>query len=189
MELKKCKHCSTEFTDDTSRGSEKLYCSIKCRTEAGTIRRENNLKNKIRQEYETKNSITETQNYAREHLHTQLTNDNHLQRGNIYTNRQGNNNEYSVFGLLERNYEEKTNSLEYKLKNEMLVKENEALQKEILILNEELDDLETEQEQKGGGLLSGFVEQFKTDPSGTINFATEIINTYLKKPVPKNDKK
>jgi hypothetical protein len=58
------------------------------------------------------------------------------------------------------------------------------LEKEIIQLNLELEELDSEEEDKYSGMLGGVMEQFKQDPVNTISFASELINT-LFKPKPK----
>jgi predicted nuclease with TOPRIM domain len=79
---------------------------------------------------------------------------------------------------IEKLYEAKNENQFLKFKIETLEKENSELKTELYELENELELSEVEED---GGVLGGIVEQFKKDPTNTINFAKSMLNDYLKK--------
>jgi hypothetical protein len=164
---KLCTHCETLYTPkQNNRGSEQVYCSIKCRTSAAQQRMINKIKEDAIQE--TKQSfsgITQSNDNTRRENYT------------IEPNR--NISDSSYFDIMEKNYEARNKISELELKNLYLTKEIEELKQEIINLELELEEGETPGEENEG-IIGGIMKQFKEDPVNTISFASELINNLLK---------
>ena len=169
---KKCKNCNQEFTPINYRGSEQVYCSVKCRNMASIKRHKENLINSIKEQYEPKEKIEAISG----------TTDNNFDKNserNLYTQRDTNFISDRILGLMEHNYETKSNLIELKLRNEILQKQLQELENENLELLQELEEIDNS-DNKTNSIISGVMEQFKQDPQATISFATELINGFLK---------
>jgi hypothetical protein len=164
---KLCTQCETLFTPkENQRGSEQIYCSIKCRSNAAQQRMINKIKEDAIQE--TKQSfsgITQSNDNTRRENYT------------IEPNR--NISDSSYFDIMEKNYEARNKISELELKNLYLTKEIEELKQEIINLELELEEGETPGEENEG-IVGGIMKQFKEDPVNTISFASELINNLLK---------
>jgi predicted RNase H-like nuclease (RuvC/YqgF family) len=88
------------------------------------------------------------------------------------------NHPNDAMATIEKLYETKNENQFLKFKLETLEKENLQLEAEIDRLETELELSEVEED---GGFLGGMVDQFKKDPTATINFAKSMLNDYLKK--------
>lgn len=176
--MKKCNYCNNEFTETTTRGTEQKYCSIKCRTNAANKRHQENLINKVKQDYEQ--SIRQPIGEIVSTSDNTNTNGSDYQdkRKTDFFNATGDVGNSNVLRLLERNYETKAACLSYELKYEQLLKENEELKRKVIELELELEELEQEPEETG--MIGSVMEQFKQDPVNTISFATQLIQNLFK---------
>lgn len=167
----KCNYCSTEFISTNNRGAEQKYCSTKCRSNAANKRREQrlmntNISNNIYENKESKDSPIQYSERNTESL-------DRVQRGETrIANGFGNISDNSL-AILKELYEAKNETTFYKLKCE-------SLEKEIIELKLELEEIDNEEDDKYSGMLGGVMEQFKQDPVNTINFASELINNLFK---------
>jgi hypothetical protein len=164
---KLCTHCETLYTpNENHRGSEQIYCSIKCRTSAAQQRMINKIKENAIQETRTSLSgVTQSNDTTR--------------RENYIIEPNRNVSDSTYIDIMEKNYEARNKISELELKNLYLTKEIEELKQEITNLELELQEAETPGEENEG-MLGGIMKQFKEDPVNTISFASELINNLLK---------
>jgi len=169
-----CQECNNEFTPINNRGAEQKYCSTKCRSKAGTKRREARLINQnINNEKEKNVSIPTDKRYA-ESYNTMEGGNSRADNGRWFVT---DNHLTSIKEL----YEAKNETIFYKLKCESLEKELNELKIEVSQLEMELEDMDTNTPAgEFSGVLGSVLEQFKTDPVNTINFATDLIQTIFK---------
>ena len=162
---KLCTQCETLFTPkENQRGSEQIYCSIKCRSNAAQQRMINKIK---------ENAIKET----RQPIIAE--NNNNISGNRIDTQQRADNFSPDIIRLMELNFETRNKISELELKNLYLTKEIEELKQEIINLELELQEAESPGEENEG-MLGGIMKQFKEDPVTTISFASELINNLLK---------
>ena len=162
---KLCTQCETLFTPkENQRGSEQIYCSIKCRSNAAQQRMINKIKEDAIQE--TKTSLSG------------VTTSHDITRGQNYIVEPDRNVRDSTYiDIMEKNYEARNKISELELKNLYLTKEIDELKQEIINLELELEE---EQQPEEEGMIGGIMKQFKEDPVNTISFASELINNLLK---------
>jgi len=161
---KLCTQCETLFTPkENTRGSEQIYCSPKCRSNAAQQRMINKIKENAIQE--TRESINVAENNSK------------LSGNRTNTEQRTDNFSPDIIRLMESNFEARNKISELDLKNLYLAKEIEELKQEIINLELELEE---EQQPEEEGMIGGIMKQFKTDPVNTISFATELINNLLK---------
>lgn len=162
---KLCTQCETFFTPkENSRGSEQIYCSPKCRSNAAQQRMINKIK---------ENAIKETRQPI------VAENNNNISGNRIDTQQRADNFSPDIIRLMELNFETRNKISELELKNLYLTKEIEELKQEIINLELELQEAESPGEENEG-MLGGIMKQFKEDPVTTISFASELINNLLK---------
>ena len=162
---KLCTQCETLFTPkENSRGSEQIYCSPKCRSNAAQQRMINKIK---------ENAIKETRQPI------VAENNNNISGNRIDTQQRADNFSPDIIRLMELNFEARNKISELDLKNLYLTKEIEELKQEIINLELELQEAESPGEENEG-MLGGIMKQFKEDPVTTISFASELINNLLK---------
>lgn len=189
---KNCEECGTEFPVTITRGNEQKYCSQKCRTRAGNKRNEQRLIERYKNENEKINERKDERNTERINGSISNSNDSSsyempIRHGYEMATKRENMDVHHSISLIEKNFETKTELVEFKLRNEYLIKENEELKRQIANLEVELLELEGEDEEpEKNDWIGGVVQQFKTDPVTTISFATELINGLLK---PKTNEK
>jgi len=181
--MKKCNYCNNEF-EDNSKGTEKKYCSVKCRINSANKRHQEKVINKVKMEYEQSNrNVIQGNNETSIREERNESNNQDFGKGNFFNATRGVGNS-DVLRLVEKNYETKIESISYELKNEQLLKENEELKRKVALLEVEIDELENDLEEPAQmGMIGGVMNQFKEDPINTINFATQLIqNLFNKKP-------
>jgi hypothetical protein len=174
-----CQECNNEFTPINNRGAEQKYCSTKCRSKAGTKRREARLINQNINNEKQSNQIRGYSEPFREIDSKQEIQEFDNRRNSLLSSRI--HTDYNIIDSLKECYEARNETIFYKLKCESLEKEVSELKIELSQLEMELEDIDTN--TPGGeysGMLGGVMEQFKTDPVNTINFATDLIQTLLK---------
>ena len=163
---KLCNHCEILFTPkENTKGSEQVYCSPKCRSNAAQQRMINKIK---------ENAIQET----RQSLIVAENNSN-LSGTRIDSQQRTDNLSPDIIRLMELNFEARNKISELDLKNLYLTKEIEELKQEIINLELELEESETPGEENEG-MIGGIMKQFKEDPVTTISFTTELINNLFK---------
>lgn len=175
--MKQCKQCGTDFSPvHERRGHEQLYCSKKCGQISARIRREQRLKNA------TNENKREGQMEAQVPTPTttttttyQSTNMAQQPMGGISPNGGGD----TPFNIshLEKLYEARIENNYLKLKCENLEEKIKALQFEINELNNEIEAMEIDEEVgEQQGILGNVMQQFKSDPINTINFAKAMMS-------------
>ena len=171
IQNKNCEQCGNSFLPINRAGYEQKYCSKSCRYKAGNNRRLENYTNKIKQEDEPKqiSAIPRT---------TDNDYDQNEQR-NYSTKQYGHNISPDFFRLMENNFETKIAVNKHELKIEQLEKELNEHKAEILELENELTELENKVPEKG--IVGELMQQFKTDPINTLNFAKEMIGGFFPK--------
>ena len=161
--MKLCKNCNVEFTPiHESRGQEQVYCCIRCRTESYK-------KRVINKEIEKKLDNSEII-YGTEQEILRQAND--IRERSINVERQRdiiipNRSTYNDFNIemLEGKYQAKTEALEYKLKYEQCIKELEACKIEILELESELQENDSEGlKEPNNGYMGQIIDLVKTSP-------------------------
>lgn len=173
---KKCKECLSEFESTNTKGSEQLYCSKICRQKSASKRFKNNLINKYNNEKRESNNVGNQEIFtdsgrSNERIISDIS--RHGQRGNVtdYSN--------DIITSIKETYDAKADTLFYKLKCEALEKEVQELKQDIMELEMELDECNSEDENDNG-IISGLMTSFKQDPQTTISFATELITNFIK---------
>jgi DNA-directed RNA polymerase subunit RPC12/RpoP len=189
---KNCEECGKEFPITVTRGNEQKYCSHKCRAKAGNKRNEQRLIERYKKQNENNNEQETERKFERINGSINHSNDSSsyempIRHGYEMATKRENMDVHNSIYLIERNFETKSELIEFKLRNEYLMKENEELKRQIANLEVELLELEGEDEEpEKNDWIGGVVQQFKTDPVNTISFTTELINGLLK---PKTNEK
>jgi len=174
-----CQECNNEFIPINNRGAEQKYCSTKCRSKAGNKRREARLINQNINNEKASNDIREhsaeiTENNSKQNFSEFANRRNSVLSSRVYS-------DYNIIDSLKECYEARNETIFYKLKCESLEKEISELKIEVSQLEMELEDMDSNTpDGKYSGVLGGVMEQFKTDPVNTINFATDLIQTLFK---------
>jgi hypothetical protein len=178
---KKCLYCSNEFINNNTRGDEQKYCSVKCRNNAANKRHKEKLINTIKMKYATDDNNRKIIGENNERVGN-ISNDNNFRKENLsYQDRAVSDS--NVLRLLETNFETKVETFQFKMMYENCKQENERLLKEIQSLKIEISQLEDElqeTEPEENSIISGVMQQFKTDPVNTINFAQQLIQGIFK---------
>lgn len=175
---KNCKNCNLEFTPKhATRGSEQLYCSKKCGQIIQKKRRDEKIIYELKTKMENENVQQQKQPGQQPGATNEIRNLGQRTMDGVSSDRW--NNPYDVMANLEKLYDTKNENQFLKFKIETLEKENTELKTEIFELENELEFSELEENE--GGFLGGIVEQFKKDPTTTINFAKTMLDSYFKK--------
>jgi len=199
---KECLYCKNEFEQNRLiRGSEQLYCSKLCRSKAGTERYKNNLVNKFVNNEKDKN--------REQHIVSSIKGSEQRIMG---TSDGGEFIEYDNTGVDRRDasrLSEFSRDIQKQSFHNVsltefinLITENANNRAELKRLQEKVQQLEVEkgdllaeldsyenennEDSDSGGILSGIMSSYKTDPVNTISFTKDIIFEFLK---PKTDVK
>lgn len=198
---KECLYCKNEFEQMNVRGSEQLYCSKLCRSKAGSERYKNNLVNKFVNNDKEKN--------REQHFVASI---NGGQQRIMGTSNRGEFIEYDNIGV-DRRDTGRLSEFDRDIQKQSLhnvslaeyinlITENANNRAELKRLQEKVQELEVERGEllaeldsyenddnngsDSGGILSGIMSSYKTDPINTISFTKDIIFEFLK---PKTDVK
>jgi hypothetical protein len=182
----KCIECTNEFKSVNNRGVEQKYCSLKCRNKSAFKRREERLKNTYFSPLDNNNNNINTNEKE-----TQAVQENVGYRRKDILSGQDREDARNTTGrlvisdnylsIIKELYEAKNETIFYKLKCEQLEKDVNELRIENAQLESELDELDSDApETEYSGMLGGIMEQFKSDPVTTINFASELIGNLFK---------
>jgi len=175
---KNCKNCNLEFTPlHPTRGSEQLYCSKKCGQIIQKKRRDEKILNELKFKMQNENVQQQQQPGQQPGAPNEIRNLGQRTMDGVSTNRW--NYSYDAMANIEKLYEAKNENQFLKFKIETLEKENTELKTEIFELENELELCNIEEENDG--FLGGIMEQFKKDPTTTINFAKTMLDSYFKK--------
>ncbi|MEI8338278.1 MAG: hypothetical protein WCF92_04015 [bacterium] len=148
--MKNCIYCKAEFTPVANQGNEQNYCSKTCRTKAGNERYKQKLMNNGQQiKSDVLGNIEEKQ----------FVFGNNTERTNFIPDSFRTNVSDTVIRLMEENFKTKSELNAAQLKIEYLEKEIVEFRNEIVELEMELNEEDTE-EQKGGiiGMLQELPE-------------------------------
>ena len=176
--MKNCKHCSNEFEQRFNKGSEQIYCSTKCRNAAAQTRLIDKLKNEVNERQFNTGEVDngKTQSVLQQSQFNGISENNQKQSNDNGRNFFGNAD--NLYHSIRETFDAKNEVFFYKLKCESLEKENEKLKQDVINLEMELDEVEQEPEENN--FISGIVTQFKQEPQATVQFASELINNWLK---------
>jgi chromosome segregation ATPase len=176
----KCNECDIEFTPTRLNVEGQKYCSIKCRNSSAQKRRYE----KIAQEYQSKQPndnresimpVIEKNN--RENREIEFTT-----RPNYYRQQNDNNveNDNSTLkthiGLIETNFNTKSDLILCRIQLDYANREIEELKKQVKELEIELFTLENEEPEVNPQMevVNNLIKGFSTDPVGVLNFAKQM---------------
>ena len=167
-----CKECTIEFTPTRLNVDAQKYCSIKCRNLSAQKRRHE----KIISDYASKRKdvIGENNIDNREIEFTPRTNYIREPNNNIVEN--GNINFEARIGLIETNFNTKSDLILCRLQLDYANKEIEELKKQVKDLEVEIFTLENEEEEVNPQMevVNNLLKGFSTDPVGVLNFAKQM---------------
>ena len=172
----KCKECDIEFTPTRLNVEGQKYCSIKCRNLSAQKRRYE----KIAQEYQSTKENTISNNIGennRENREIEFT-----AKPNYYRESNDNNieNSNSVIkthiGLIETNFNTKSELILCRIQLDYANREIEELKKKVKDLEIELFSLENEEPEVNPQMevVNNLIKGFSTDPVGVLNFAKQM---------------
>jgi len=176
----KCNQCDIEFIPTRLNVEGQKYCSIKCRNLSAQKRRYE----KIAQEYQSKQpndnresdmpiiaensredreiGFTTKPNYYRQQNDNNVENDNSTYRTHI--------------GLIETNFNTKSDLILCRMQLDYAKKEIEELKQQIKELEIELFTLENEEPEVNPQMevVNNLIKGFSVDPVGVLNFAKQM---------------
>ena len=175
----KCKECDIEFTPTRLNVEGQKYCSIKCRNLSAQKRRYE----KIAQEYQSTKENTISNNIGennRENREIEFT-----AKPNYYRESNDNNieNSNSVIkthiGLIETNFNTKSELILCRIQLDYANREIEELKKKVKDLEIELFSLENEEPEVNPQMevVNNLIKGFSTDPVGVLNFAKQMFQS------------
>jgi chromosome segregation ATPase len=172
----KCNECDIEFIPTRLNVEGQKYCSIKCRNLSAQKRRYE----KIAQEYQSSkenpisNNIGEINTENREIEFTPRTNYNRESNNNIIEN--GNNDFNARIGLIETNFNTKSELILCRIQLDYANREIEELKQKVKNLEVEIFTLENEEEEVNPQMevVNNLIKGFSTDPVGVLNFAKQM---------------
>jgi len=168
-----CNECNIEFTPTRLNVEGQKYCSIRCRNLAAQKRQ----REKIISNYQKENEVTISNDIGknnidnRENESPSRQNYNRQPDNNIIENRHFNYKTH--IGLVEANFETKSDLILCRIQLDYANKEKEVLKQKIKDLEIEIFDLENEEKEVNPQqeLISNLIKGFATDPVGVLNFA------------------
>ena len=179
----KCYECDMEFTPTRLNVEGQKYCSVKCRNLSAQKRRYE----KIAQEYQSKKSndiressipiIAENNREHREIGFTPATNYNRESNDNNVEN--VNSTFRTHIGLIETNFNTKSDLILCRMQLDYANKEIEELKQQIKDLEIELFTLENEEPEVNPQMevVNNLIKGFSVDPVGVLNFAKEMFKS------------
>lgn len=171
-----CKECNIEFTPTRLNVDAQKYCSIKCRNLSAQKRRHE----KIISDYQSSKENTISNNIGennRENREIEFTGKpNYYRESNNNNIEDGNSTFRTHIGLIETNFNTKSDLILCRLQLEYAKKENEELKQKVKELEVEMFTLENEEEEVNPQkeLISSLIKGFATDPLGVLNFAKQM---------------
>jgi len=171
-----CNECNIEFTPTRLNVDAQKYCSIKCRNLSAQKRRHE----KIISDYQSSKENTSINNIGgdnRENREIEFTT-----RPNYYRQQNDNNveNDNSVIkthiGLIETNFNTKSDLILCRIQLDYANREIEELKKQIKDLEIELFAFENEETEVNPQMevVNNLIKGFSTDPMGVLNFAKQM---------------
>ena len=171
-----CNECNIEFTPTRLNVDAQKYCSIKCRNLSAQKRRHEKIISDYQSSKENSisNNIRETNRENREIEFTPRTNYNRGQNDNNVEN--DNSTLKTHIGLIETNFNTKSDLILCRLQLEYANREIEELKKKIKDLEVEIFTLENEEEEVNPQMevVNNLIKGFSTDPIGVLNFAKQM---------------
>jgi hypothetical protein len=180
----KCNECNIEFTPTRLNVEGQKYCSIKCRNLSAQKRRYE----KIAQEYQSKQpndnrespmpvigeNNRESNREYREIGFTPATNYNRESNDNNVEN--VNSTFRTHIGLIETNFNTKSDLILCRIQLDYANKEIEQLKQKVKDLEIELFTLENEEPEVNPQMevVNNLIKGFSTDPVGVLNFAKQM---------------
>lgn len=176
----KCNECDIEFTPTRLNVEGQKYCSIKCRNLSAQKRRYE----KIAQEYQSKqpNDIRESDMPIIRENNREDREIGFTPKSNYYREQNDNNveNVNSTFkthiGLIETNFNTKSDLILCRIQLDYANREIEELKKQIKDLEIELFTFENEEPEVNPQMevVNNLIKGFSIDPVGVLNFAKQM---------------
>ena len=172
----KCKECDIEFTPTRLNVEGQKYCSIKCRNLSAQKRRYE----KIAQEYQSTKENTISNNIGennRENREIEFTaKPNYYRESNDNNIEDGNSTFRTHIGLIETNFNTKSELILCRIQLDYAKRENEELKQKVKELEIELFSLENEEPEVNPQMevVNNLIKGFSTDPVGVLNFAKQM---------------
>jgi predicted nucleic acid-binding Zn-ribbon protein len=177
----KCNECDIEFTPTRLNVDAQKYCSIKCRNLSEQKRRHEKIISDYQSSKENSisNIIGENNRENREIEFTPRTNYNRESNNNIIEN--GNNDFNARIGLIETNFNTKSELILCRIQLDYANKEIEELKQKVKNLEVEIFTLENEEEEVNPQMevVNNLIKGFSTDPVGVLNFAKEMFKSKI----------
>ena len=171
-----CNECNIEFTPTRLNVDAQKYCSIKCRNLSAQKRRHEKIISDYQSSKENSisNNIGENDRDNREIEFAARTNYNRGQNDNNVEN--DNSTIKTHIGLIETNFNTKSDLILCRLQLEYANKEIEELKKQVKDLEVEIFTLENEEEEVNPQMevVNNLIKGFSTDPIGVLNFAKQM---------------
>jgi len=177
----KCNECDIEFTPTRLNVEGQKYCSIKCRNSSAQKRRYE----KIAQEYQNskENSISNViGENNRENREIEFTTKPNYYRESNDNNIENSNNDFNArVGLIETNFNTKSELILCRIQLDYANREIEELKKQVKELEIELFAFENEETEVNPQMevVNNLIKGFSTDPVGVLNFAKEMFKSKI----------
>ena len=178
-----CNECNIEFTPTRLNVEGQKYCSIKCRNSSAQKRRYE----KIAQEYQSKQPndnresimpVIEKNN--RENREIEFTTRPNYYRQQNDNNVENDNSTYKThIGLIETNFNTKSDLILCRIQLDYAKRENEELKQKVKDLEIEVFSLENEEPEVNPQMevVNNLIKGFSTDPVGVLNFAKQMFQS------------
>ena len=171
-----CNECNIEFTPTRLNVEGQKYCSIKCRNSSAQKRRYE----KIAQEYQSTKENTISNNIGknnRDNREIEFTAKPNYYRESNNNNIENSNNDFNArVGLIETNFNTKSELILCRIQLDYANKEIEELKKQIKELEIEIFTFENEEPEVNPQMevVNNLIKGFSTDPVGVLNFAKQM---------------
>lgn len=176
---KKCTYCLQEI-DFKKHGLTK-YCSVQCRNKDYYKKNKLKLENYSKDETQIKSSTEEEGSDQRNFR----SNTNEIIFGNERGENRTPNTSISEFSgganNLTRYYDAKVEATRYELKCEYLESRIKELEQDIMHLESELENYNSDDNENQNNFIGGLVSAFKNDPLNTIEFGSAMIQKLFSK--------
>ena len=171
-----CNECNIEFTPTRLNVDAQKYCSIKCRNLSAQKRRHE----KIISDYQSSKENTSINNIGgdnRENREIEFTAIPNYNRKSNDNNIENSNNDFNArVGLIETNFNTKSELILCRIQLDYANREIEELKKQIKDLEIELFAFENEETEVNPQMevVNNLIKGFSTDPMGVLNFAKQM---------------
>ena len=176
-----CNECNIEFTPTRLNVDAQKYCSIKCRNLSAQKRRHE----KIISDYQSSKENTSINNIGgdnRENREIEFTAIPNYNRKSNDNNIENSNNDFNArVGLIETNFNTKSELILCRIQLDYANREIEELKKQIKDLEIELFAFENEETEVNPQMevVNNLIKGFSTDPVGVLNFAKEMFKSKI----------